>query len=330
MPLTAPFSGRRQGLGVAPEATRGTTPSTAAYWIPVASTSLSERVDKIRDDSGFNTIETPRGADIVKEWLDGDAEFNVYDKSIGVILLAVFGTETYTNNSPESGVGKHAYTVAQSNQHKSLSLWQKNPLEQLSAANCMVSTFNLSMVLNQYARCKIAFMGKKPVTDAESFAYVAENKFRPQDAIIKLAANIAGLGAASAVGTIKSLNLNINKNVVDYQGLGAVAPVDFVNQDFTVDGDMELAFEVLTYKNLVLNNTFNAMSIKMANTGVTIGTTTNPSLEFQLDEVDFSDLDPNRDNSNIVTLSLKFNAHYNATNSSMIQATLYNTVVAAY
>lgn len=67
------------------------------------------------------------------------------------------------------------------------------------------------------------------------------------------------------------LTLNINTNAEDYQGLGSVEPVDFINRDFTVTVDFELALENTTYKNLTLNNTFQAMSIAFINDNNSIG-----------------------------------------------------------
>ncbi len=330
MPLTTPFTGRRNDVGFTKEGTRGTTAASVDYWIPYAAFSFIEKVQKVRDDTGLGTIEQPRTADLVKRWSEGDIEFNLRDQSIGLILLSLFGTETFATNTPQSGVGRHTFIVAASNQHQSLSVWQKNPVQTLQAGNCMVSSFALRAVLDQYIRANVGLIGKVFGVDTGTVSYVAENRFRPQDVTLKLAATQGELAGASAITTVRAFNLMVNKNVEEYQGLGSLDPVDFVNRDLQVSGDFEVAFEDTTYKNLTLGNDFRAMSFKVSNGGVTIGTSTNPSLEVILDQVDFDNFDIDRANENLVVLTANFTGHYSQANSRMIRAILENSKNAAY
>jgi hypothetical protein len=330
MPLTAPFTGRRQGVAIATEATRGTAETTMDYWIPYASLSFKEKVDKVEDISGYNVLEASRSLDVVKKWAEGDMEFNVRDLGVGPLLLSLFGTEAVTANSPSTGCHTHTFTMNQTNQKKSLTVWKKNPFESMAAANCMVTSLKLSYVLNQYVRATVGLIGKTFASETESFAYTEENKFRPQDAIIKLATNVAGLGAASAKTTIRSLSLNFAQDVTDFQGLGSADPVDFINGNFSCEGEFEIAFEDATTKNYVLNNTLQAMSVKVMNTGITIGASSNPSLELVFDQLNFIDFDLDDSLENVAVLTAKFKANYNNTNSSMVKAILVNTLATAY
>lgn len=330
MPLTAPFTGRRSDIGFSKEGTRGTTSASADYWIPYAAYSFNEKITKLRDSTGLGSLETPRGSDIAKKWTEGEVEFNIRDQSIGLLLLSLFGTEAVSTADPEANVGTHTYTIATSNQHQSLSVWKKNPVETLQAGNSVVTSFALNAVLDQYVRATVGLIGKQFGNDSDTVAYVAENKFRPQDLAIKLADTASALAAASAVGTIRTISLSVEKNVEDYQGLGSVNPVDFVNKDFMVSGSFEIAFENDTYKDYTLLNQLKAMSLKMTNAEATVGATTNPSLEFILDEVDFGDFAINEANENVAILTANFVGHYNTANSRMIRAILINSVNAAY
>lgn len=330
MPLTTPFSGRRTDIGITKEASRGTTAGSVDYWIPYAAYSFNEKILKVKDDTGLGTIETPRSSDIVKRWTEGDIEFNLRDQSIGLLLLALFGTESFSVDTPQSGVGRHTFTVAASNQHQSLSVFKKNPVETLQAGNCMVTSFALRSVLDQYVRATVGLIGKQFGNDTATVSYANENRFRPQDLTLKLAATNAELAAASAITTVRSLSLNVQKNVEDYQGLGSIDPVDFVNKDFVVSGELEIAFENDTYKDLVLLNSLRAISIKYANTNAVVGSTTRPSLEIVLDEVDFDSFDLDEANENIAILTIQFSGHYNQANSRMIRAILENSRNTAY
>jgi hypothetical protein len=330
MPLTSPYTGRRAAVGIGKESSRGSTGASAEYWIPHAALSYLEKVNKIRDDSGFGVIETPKGSDVIKRWTEGDIEFNIRDLSVGLIFLALLGTEAFEADTPASGVGRHTFTVATSNQHQSLTIFKKNPVETLASANAVIKSLSLRAVLDQYVRITAGFIGKVFQNDTETVAYVSENKFRPQDLVIKLASNTSGLAATSAISTIRSLTLNVEKNVEDYQGLSSVDPVDFVNKDFQVTGSFEIAFENNTYKGYSLLNTLEAMSIKLLNAGAISSGTTNPSLEIILDEVDFDNFDMDESNENVAVLTANFTAHYNDTNSQMIKAILENSKNTAY
>ena len=330
MALTAPYTGRRVGVGFSKEGTRGTTAASADYWIPYAAYSFYEKVAKVKDESGISKIEKPISADIVKKWTEGDIEFNVRDQSIGLILLSLFGTETFQTNIPQSGVGTHTFTVATSNQHQSLSVWRKSPVITQQAGNVMITSFQLRAVLDQYLRATVGLIGKIFGTDTGTVSYVSENRFRPQDAVIKLAATYNELSGASSIGTIRALEMSFSKNVEDYQGLGDVNPADFVNKDMQVSGNFEIVLENNTYTNMTLLNQFKAMSVKFANTGIIIGTSTNPSLEIILDEVDFDPFDIEEANENVSILRVNFTGHYNQTNSRMAQAILINGKNAAY
>ena len=324
------FSGRQAKIGIAKQSDRDTTASSADYWIPQVGYNFTEKVVKIKDESGLGTLATPQGSDIVKEWTEGDITMHIRDLSIGLLLLSLFGTETFDDDAPQAGVGTHVFTLAESNSHQSLTIFKSDSNQNLASSNAMITSMQIQAVLDQYAQITFGLMGEKFESQADTVGYVAENKFRPQDLTIKLAASVAALAASSAVGKIKSINFTANKNVEDTQALGSVTPDDFHNKDFVVEGSMEVIFDAATFKDYVLNNTNRAMSLEFKNLGVTIGTSTNPSLKFEFDEVTFDEFTQDYDNSNLVTLSITFTALYNMTNASMLKATLINTRNSVY
>jgi len=330
MSLTTPFTGRRSDIGISKETTRGTTAASVDYWLPYAAYSFSEKVAKIRDDTGIGVLETPSGADLVKRWTEGDIEFNIRDTSVGLILLSLFGTEDFDADTPQSDVGTHTFTVELGNQHQSLTVWKKNPVETLAAGNVIISNFALNAVLDQYVRVTVGLIGGIFGNDTDTVAYVAEDKFRPQDVAIKIAATESELSGANALTTVRSLSLSVNKNTEDYQGLGDVDPVDFVNRNIEVSGSFEIAFENDTYKDYTLLNQLRAISIKLTNADATIGASTNPSLEIILDQVDFDSFDIDEANENVAVLTANFIAHYSQDNSRMIRAILINDRNTAY
>jgi len=326
----ARISGRNYSIGIAKENARGTLHGAAQYWLPHTSFNAIERIEKVRNESGLGVLETPSRADYSKRFTEGDLEMNVHDQSVGLLLLSLFGAESFSINTPEASVGTHTFTVANSNQHQSLSLYLASGIRDVAAANTVVNSMTFEAVLDDYVKVTTSLMGKVLATYDQAASYTAENLFRPTDATIKFAAAVSGLTAASAIGTIRRFSFTVNKNVEDFTGLGSYDPVDFVNRNFEVTGELEILFEDSTYINYVLNNTFRAIRLRMANGGVTVGTVTNPSLTFDFSQVDFHDPEVDRSLENITTLTVSFTAHYKLSESDMLEATLVNGVNSAY
>ena len=325
------YSGRRIGIGIAKESSRGTKAGTPEYWLPYATFNGMETLAKVRDDSGFATIETPADADIVRQWMEGDLEMNIRSKSIGLLLLSLFGTETFDDDNPEAGVGQHTFTVANTNQHQSLTLFEDNPEREVAAAGVVVTSMGLELVLDQYARASFGLMGKTFEDYASTASFVAESKFRPQDVTVKLAADVASLTAASALTSVESVSLEINKNVEVQDGFnGSTDPIDFLNLDFEVSGEITLMHNGDTELDYALNNTLRAMRIDIENTDDTIGAASNPSLRFDLSQVDFDEPSIDKGLSNRAILTLSFTAHYKLSETDMIEARLINAVNTAY
>ena len=324
------ISGRNYSIGIAKENARGTLHGAAEYWLPHTSFSAIERIEKVRNESGLGVLETPSRADYTKRFTEGDLEMNVHDKSIGLLLLSLFGTETFDNDAPESSVGTHVFTVANSNQHQSLSLYLASGVRDVASANAVVNSMSFEAVLDDYVKVTTSFMGKVLATYDQTAAYVAENLFRPTDVTVKFGAAVSNLTAASAVGTVRRFSFEVNKNVEDFTGLGSYDPVDFLNRNFEVTGELEILFEDTTYLGYVLNNTFRAMRLRMANGGVVVGKVTNPSLTFDFSQVDFHDPEVDRSLENITVLTVSFTAHYKLSETDMLEATLVNGVNSAY
>ena len=328
----ARFSGRRTSIGVAKDSSRGNTASSAEYWIPYASYSYTEKVLKIKDESGLGTLATPQGSDIVKEWTEGELTMHIRDLSIGLFLLSLYGAESFAQDTPESNVGTHTFTLAESNQHQSLTIFKKDPVETLASPLTMVTSFQVQAVLDQYAQITVGLMGKKFGADVETVAYVAENKFRPQDLSIKLASAGSDPTGASAQGTVRSIDFTANKNIEEYQGLGSKALTDILNKDFVCSGNMEVLFEAETFKNYVLgdSNQNRSMALEFQNLQAIAGGTTNPKLSFIFDEVVFNEFTQDYENSNLVMVSLSFEMVYNMNNARMHRAILINGRNSAY
>lgn len=317
------FIGRTADIGIAKEAVRGTAETSATYWLPKVTMSYDDTIEEVMDESSIGVIEDSVNSVIVGKSGEGEIEGNIYDKSFGLVLLSALGGVS-TSGPAETTVYTHTFTIAQSAQHQALTIFQDDGNQDYKYALAMISQLDLDVALGQFAKFTAQFRSKVGATATLTPSYTAENHFLPQHGSIKIATNIAGLGAASAID-IRSVKLSINKNIEDDRKLGSVDPTDILNKQTSIEGSVELVFNSETFKTQMLASTAQAMRIRLTNSDVIIGSTLNPQITIDLAKVKFSNFKRNYGNNDIVTATVDFKAFYDTTTSSMISVEVKNT-----
>lgn len=317
------FIGRLADIGIAKESVRGTAESAATFWLPKLTLTVDDGIDQVVDESSIGIIEDSTSSSIVSKYAEGDIEGNIYDKSFGLLLLAALGSVN-TTGPAETTVYTHAFSVLQSAQHPSLTLFQEDPNQDYKYALGVLRSLEIDVLLGAFAKYKAAFRSKVGASATLTPSYSAENVFLPQHATLKTASNLAGLGAASAVN-VRSVKLTINKNAEDDRKLGSVDPADILAKQFSVEGSVELVFNDETFKTDMLADTAKAMRIQLANTDVTIGSTKNPTITIDMAKVKITKFQRKYGNNDVVTAVADFKGHYSLGDTSMISVTLQNT-----
>lgn len=317
------FIGRLSDVGIAKEGTRGTAASNATYFLPKVSLTLDDKIEQSVDESSVGVLEDSQGANIVAKMAEGEIEGNVYDKSIGLLLLNLLGSVGTTGPS-QTTVYTHAFTVGQSSQHTSLTFFLDDPNQDYKYPLGMLNSLDLDFSLGQFARYTAGFRSKKGETATISPSYTIENHFLPQHISLKTASSLAGLDAASVID-VKSIKLSINANIEDDRRLGSVDQADILNKQISVEGSIELVFNTNDFKTEMLADTAEAMRIDLTNTDVTIGSSLNPKLTIDLAKVKYSNFEKSYSNDEITVATVSFKAFYSVSDSAMITATLVNT-----
>lgn len=318
------FIGRLADIGFAIEQTRGTAESSATYWIPKMSMSLDDKVEQVIDESSYGVIEDSPDAKVIKKFAEGELEGIVGVNSVGLLLKSVLGTVSTTG--PTDSAYTHTYSVEQSAQHDSLTIFQDDPNQDYTYALGMISSYNLDVSLGAFAKHTVGFRSKVGSTATLSPSYTAESNFLPQHGVLKTATTQAQLSTGSEV-TIRSVQLSIEKNLEDDDAIGSIAPVDFLNKQLAVSGTLDLIFDDETFKTEMLADTQKAVRIELENTDATIGAgSTNPKLTIDLHKVKFSEFTRNYGNDDVATASVSFKGFYNTTDSKMITVELVNGV----
>jgi hypothetical protein len=317
------FIGRLADIGIKKESSRGTAESSATFWLPKTSLTIDDGIDQAVDESSLGIIEDSPNASVVAKYAEGDIEGNIYDKSFGLLLLAALGQVSTTGPS-ESTVYSHAFSVLQSAQHPSLTLFLDDENQDYNYALAVLTSLDINVLLGAFANYKASFRSKVGASASNSPSYSAENFFLPQHGTVKVASSLSGLSGASAMA-IRSLKLSIAKNAEDDRKLGSLDPADILNKQFAVTGSLELVFNDETFKTEMLADTAKAVRVTLANTDVTIGSDLHPSLTIDLAKVKFSKYARKYGNGDVVTAAVDFKAHYSLGDTSMITATLQNT-----
>lgn len=317
----AKFLSRRAEVGVARETTRG-TPVVPAHWIPWATLTFGDKAETQIENSALGRIENSDNSYNTIRYGEGTIEADLRAAYLGLILTNLLGAAPSTTGSNPY---THTYTLAQTNQHTSLSL-----LVQDKTNTDIVKMFGLSMI-NKWTMKVVAgkiitntidFMslpGKDWTTQSSAFTAMGL-KFLHQHLAFKVAANLAALTGSSAI-SVKSLELTIEKSIQRNDVAGTVTPEDFNNQDFKVTGSVVLNYEDNTWLNYFTGLTDRAMEIVL-----NAGTAGILTLRFPL--VHFTKWDRDMPLSEIARQKVDFECHYDAANgNAMIStATLVNAV----
>ena len=145
--------------------------------------------------------------------------------------------------------------------------------------------------------------------------------------------SIATTGVASTMSfgpmvvKVKSAKLSINQNVEAQDVLGSTSPADFLNKEFNVTFSIEAIWQNESdFKTDFMSNAANAFRLDMKNTDVTIGIAANPQLQIDMAQCYVTELSRPIKVKDLIYQTIKGRAVYSISDTSMLKATLVNTV----
>lgn len=326
----ARISGAVINVGLGKEVTPGTAVAPG-YWVPDLDLQFDDKIKKVLNESRFGTIEKNQNGHIMTQWAEGSLKGVIYRNFFGLILAALFGA-TSTDSTVDTSAKKHVFALANNNQHLSLTLAKKDPNLDVRMVMARIDSLKIDYVVNDYVKFEAGFVSKKSATAADTVSYASDIEFIPKAAVIKTAATgVSNLGAATALTNIKSISIEVKKNIKQTQGLGSVDLENLVNTDFEVSGTIERYYDDTTFKDFVFNNTHRSVRLDLidVDSGLIGSATQYGQLTLDMDEVIFTDWSESMTDGDVVTEKIGFTAVRNFSAANTLTATLYN-LIASY
>jgi hypothetical protein len=195
--------GRLVSYGYAKETTRGTAISSAAAWSPWDSLDFDEKFDNVVADQAVGVIEDNIAEYRVKNYADGSFKMPLTDQSSALLLLSMMGGQSVS--TPATGVYAHKFTVGETAQHQSLTMFVHDPLggTDFSHANGVIHKMDIDVQLKKFVQLSLSVRAQKGVSQsAFTPSIIAENRFIPQYMTFATAPSLAGAaGTLTATGT---------------------------------------------------------------------------------------------------------------------------------
>ncbi len=316
--------GRITAIGIGKETTFGTKASSISFF-PVESFDPAPRTELVRESGIFGRKESTRkGACVAKKFAEPTFEGIVYDEIIGEMLMASLGVDSisgasipYTHEFTSNNVGIPSYTI----------VWKDGNMTKM-LTGCVLSSLELNQETGDFLKYSSAFISRYPETTTDTVSIPAENKFCSKFATVKIADDVAGLGAASAIGA-ESFRISIEKNAEAKYLFGSNEPAINYDKQLDVNGEFMLDMDAGTYLDLNEAGTIKALQFETVNTDETIGTG-NPELKVVLDAVDIQEWTRNGGKDDRVTQTCGFVASFDPDTSQEIAITLVNSQSTEY
>lgn len=317
----ADYIGRKVAVGIGKEVTRGTAVA-ATYYVRHLSLDFKGKGEVAQNESALGRREKFSDSEITKEWGEGKLEGKVNHKSIGLILLAAFGTVVDAANGTAYD---HTYTLNQSITPQSLTVTRTDGVDTKQYALAMIKSLEITIEAGEYIKFSCDIVSKKGTAGSGTVAYVSEYEFTSRDAYVKFASNIAGLAGATA-SAVKSAKLTFDFGTDAYYEVGSTDPAEIFAGAVEITGEVVARHTDGTYETMYHQNTRQAMLIGFKNTAVTVGGVVNPSLEFTLEQARISDWDTSNDLDGIIEQTMGIAAELSTATGKAFTAKLTNDV----
>lgn len=305
------FVGRRGTLGIATEVTRG-TPVVPAYWFPFAKMSFMDNTEIAQENQGLGNIADQDSQYVTFQFGAGSIDAEIYDTGLGYILESLLGAkDTPSGSNPTT----HTYSLSQTNQPQSLTLFWQDPDRSYIFPLAIVDSLKISIAPKGMVEYTITFASRKARDWARQVPSFTNrgSKFLHQHAQVRLADTVGALSGTTET-PMKSFDLTISRNAINDELLGTVEPDDILSQQLSVEGTLEFNLTDDTFRTLMMSGAYKALDFRLVGSA-------SSSLQMQFPRVAFSQWAPDWTLDKIATQKVNIKANYDAANALDIIST---------
>ncbi|MFB6518577.1 phage tail tube protein [Streptomyces sp. NPDC056401] len=317
------FLGREVGLGLGIEATAGTAVVPQVFMRHLSS-DFQRAKTRIINDSAMGRVEKNNDSEVVEKWAEGKIEGKVGDITVGYMLLNMMGVVVTTTNADASTLVKdHTFDIAQLVLPPSLTIARKDPVASRRHALGYLEQLEFSVEKGGWVTVVATVKSKMGTTSTETVSVLVDTEFTAKHMFAKIAANVAGLGAATKIGT-QTIKLTLSRPVTPYIPNGSDEPTEMDLGEWTANGELTLRYDDTTYEDLSFANTIRALQIGIINTDKTIGTAANPGLVFTAPRARLSEFSLSSDLPTKVIQTVGFDCELDTVAGYLIRVVLTN------
>lgn len=315
--------GKNLEVGLAFESERGTAESSASKWIKNTAVNIIPQTEQVTDESSHNVLSDSDGRRVVRKWAEGDLEGNVQADPIGYLFHNIYGSVS-SEEIDTSGVYTHEFTLDNSIQHPSLSIFAKDGgVDQKVFSGGMVNSLEINASTDSYVSYTANFMANSAESNDDTPEYDQEYDFIGKNVEVKIADSESELDDADPVET-KELSITFETGVIQDWVLGKFDPADNLNAQMAITGSINKNYEDSTFEDLFNGDDSKYMQIKITG-DADIGDGNNPEITIVLNRVRVTSWERSGGNDELVTEDVEFKAFYKEADDQQSKVTLTNS-----
>jgi hypothetical protein len=293
--------GRRGSLGMAIEATSGTT-TQVKHFIPYIENNL-QGIHEVIADSQAKGVRESQGGSPVEGKKHGEGNISVVmnaKHSPHFFALALGNIESTDSITP---LYRHTITRKADSQPRTATIWRDRVVDKVAFPYSAVDSLELNFA-DDVASLNASFMTRNPITGwTETPTIESLELYTFKNAYIELTNN-----SSTSELKVRDFTLNINNNLEMIYAPNSNDVDRIVSKNFEAGGSFTVLFEDETQKNAYQNLTKQALKVVFE--GTTTGKITIEIPQFRLNSATI-----NTPNNDVMTQDAEFIAEYNGNKS---------------
>lgn len=306
------FIGRREAVGLGIESVQGTGVAPQV-WLRWLSNDLNPTVETLENESAMGRVERVNDSEIVSTGAEGTIGGKVTSEAIGYLLLGLYGS---VNSVVDGDNYAHTFSVDQSSVPTTLSVTTQTPLQTKRHAYAVIDNLEVTAETGGWVEMSAAVRARAGEdASTETVAFLDETEFTAKHITVKMAANTAGLGAATALKA-RRVQVIQERSSDKFDPLGTTNESEYDRLEWEARGELVLRLTNTEYEEHLLSGTTRALSVTLSNGDA--------SLAFTAPKVKTRELSADRSLGDIVTVTLGLYFELDSTTGTTITPVLTN------